>query len=120
MSTHLITVREGASIEDVLKLLINHQVTGLPVVDAQSKLVGVISEFDLLAQLSESGTPRPETLRKPARYSPAPATVLSTAPLEELLALFVRSKFRRLPVIDAQGVLTVIISRRDLDNVYSR
>lgn len=118
MSTHLITVRDGSSIEEALKLLMNHQITGLPVVDDASRVVGVMSEFDLLSQLSEAGEPRADLLRQPARFSKAPKTVLPTTPLDELLTIFTQFKYRRLLVVDPAGALVGIVSRRDLIRLF--
>ena len=49
MTTDLVTVRPDASIEEAIELLLNEQISGLPVTDDDGRLVGVITEFALLA-----------------------------------------------------------------------
>ena len=48
MSAPVITIQENATIKDAAKLLVEHRISGLPVVDPKGKLVGVISEGDLV------------------------------------------------------------------------
>jgi CBS domain-containing protein len=54
MTRDLIRATEDMTIEEALKVLINHKVTGLPVVDKKGKMKGVISEYDILTQISGS------------------------------------------------------------------
>lgn len=48
MTTHVITVEQGASIEQALRLMAEYCVSGLPVIDGSRKLVGMITENDVL------------------------------------------------------------------------
>ena len=48
MSSKLIVAKEGMNIEDAVKLLVNNKVTGLPVVDESGKMVGILSEYDII------------------------------------------------------------------------
>jgi len=48
MRAPVITIQENATIKDAAKLLVEHRISGLPVVDPKGKLVGVISEGDLV------------------------------------------------------------------------
>lgn len=49
MTPNLVTVRPEDSIEDAIELLIHEEISGLPVLDDEQRLVGVITEFALLA-----------------------------------------------------------------------
>ena len=49
MTPNLVTVRPDASIEEAIELLLREQISGLPVMDDDGRLVGVITEFALLA-----------------------------------------------------------------------
>jgi CBS domain-containing protein len=51
MSTDVVTVEEAASIKDILDLLLKHKISAVPVVDAEGKPVGVVSEADLLIKM---------------------------------------------------------------------
>jgi acetoin utilization protein AcuB len=68
MSKPPITVRENVGVEDALQLMHNEDIRRLPVVDKQGKMVGIVSELDLL------------------KVSPSPATSLSVYEIPYLLA----------------------------------
>ena len=114
MSTDVLTVRDGISIEEALKILINHRITGMPVVNKKGKMVGVMSEFDILSQVADANEIGSEAFHAPANYSHKVDSVLNSAPLEDILKRFIKSRYRRLPVTDKGGKLLGIITRRDL------
>jgi CBS domain-containing protein len=118
MTREILTVAPASTIEDVLKILVNNRVTGLPVVDKEGKMVGVVSEFDLLTQIAKSEKPTVEVFKQPIEFSKEVTTIVETAKLSEITPLFVTKKFRRLPVVDATGKLVGIITRRDMMRLY--
>src|SRR5689334_3078999 len=59
MTQRLITIDPDRSVAEAANLMIEHRISGLPVVDAQGRLVGLISEGDLLHR-SEMGTDQPQ------------------------------------------------------------
>jgi CBS domain-containing protein len=48
MTRKVITISPDATVEEVIRLLLDHQISGAPVVDADGRLVGIVSEFQLL------------------------------------------------------------------------
>src|SRR3989344_9012601 len=54
MTTHVLTVQEDASYHDVVNILLQKKITGIPVVDSQGRLCGIISEKDLFHSLFPS------------------------------------------------------------------
>ena len=56
MNTQVVTVRESDSALDGLKLLVTEGISGAPVVNEDSDLVGVVTEFDLLLAIDLRGT----------------------------------------------------------------
>jgi CBS domain-containing protein len=118
MSTEIISVREGTTIEEALKLLVNSRITGLPVTNKEGTMVGVFSDYDVITQISESGLPKAETFRQPIKYSTEVKSVTEKTTLEEILKLFISSRFRRLPVINSESKLVGIITRRDLMKLF--
>jgi CBS-domain-containing membrane protein len=118
MSTDVLTVRDGVSIEEALKILINHRITGMPVVNKKGKMVGVLSEFDILSQVAAAKRLDPGSFAKAATFSHDVDSVLCSASLEDVVDRFVNSRYRRLPVTDKNGRLLGIITRRDLMRVF--
>ncbi len=118
MSTELLTIEEKCSIGDAVKFLINYRITGMPVVDKKGKMIGVLSEFDILEQIHKAQNMNPETFTDPIQFSRKVDSVPTTAPLQEVIERFIKSRYRRLPVTDKAGKLKGIITRRDLMRVF--
>ena len=118
MSTEVLTARVGMSLEEAIKLLVNNKITGLPVIDEKGAMVGVYSEYDALTQIAEAEKVGPKMFQGKIRFSSDTHTISENMPLEEVLKIFVESKYRRLPVLDGQKRLVGIITRRDLMRLY--
>lgn len=118
MTRDLIRATDDMTIEEALKTLINYKVTGLPVVDAKGKMKGVISEYDILNQISASNKKKAKVFQEKIEYSKKIEAISEDTPLSEIVAGFIDTKYRRLPVVDRRGNLVGIITRRDLMRVY--
>jgi CBS domain-containing protein len=119
MSTNLITLTERATIEEALKILINARVTGVPIVNsADGKMMGVLSEFDIIRQIGSRKSPSSKFFQKPIRFTKKARYIYTTTPLHEIIQLFVDFKYRRLPVVDEQERLVGVITRRDLMRIF--
>jgi CBS domain-containing protein len=118
MSTEIISVKKGTLMEDALKLLVNSKITGIPVTDDEGKMVGVFSDYDVIAQISATNDPKPEIFKKPIQYTSTVKSISETTPLNEILDLIVNGRYRRLPVLSRDGKLVGIITRRDLMKLF--
>jgi CBS domain-containing protein len=118
MTRDILTANVQSTVEEMVKLFIHHRVTGVPVIDAAGKMIGVCSEYDLIRQVSRSKLSGFKPFRKPIRYSTKVEAVDEDTPLELVVQKFVAKKFRRLPVVDHEGHLVGIITRRDLMKVF--
>lgn len=117
MSSRLIVAREGMSLEDALKLLVNNKVTGLPVVNAKGEMVGIISEYDIIQKVGKNKKLDAEAFQDSLPYTKHVEAVNEDTNLEDILDRFISAKIRRLPVLDSAGRLVGIISRRDVMKV---
>jgi CBS domain-containing protein len=133
MTTEVATVREGTPFKDVLALLRERDLSGVPVLDADDRLVGVVSHADLLPKQSAGqpdGSRRVRLPRQSARRIQATtaAGLMSTpvhtvgpdATVAEAASLLEAHRVRRMPVVDEAGALVGIVSRRDLLEVFLR
>jgi CBS domain-containing protein len=111
MSRKVTTVHEYANVMDVIKLLVDHNVTGVPVVDDAGRLLGMVTEKDILTLLLYDPNVKGKT-----------ATDLMTTEIvhfdedENLMTIFeslVQRNFRRVPIL-SEGRLVGIVSRRDI------
>ncbi|MFE1907789.1 CBS domain-containing protein [Streptomyces gardneri] len=111
MTDDVVTAVPAASFREVAKLLAEHDISGVPVVDEDDRVVGVVSGSDLLAgdELTARGL-----MTTPAVTVHAEETVADAA------RLMVRRGVERLPVVDEEERLVGIVTRRDLLCVYLR
>jgi CBS domain-containing protein len=133
MTRAIVSIMPGAPIREAIRLMLDRRISGLPVVDAGGKLVGILTEGDLLHR-SEIATEKRhwpwlefimgpghmagEYVRTHGRVVEELMTrkvvvVGPEAPLAEIVALMERHRVKRLPVIDG-GVLVGIVGRADL------
>jgi CBS-domain-containing membrane protein len=118
MTRDLIRATEDMTIEEALKTLINHRITGLPVVDKKGRMKGVISEYDILSQISGSKKKNAKVFQELIIYSKNVDAIDEDTPLSKIVTEFIDAKYRRLPVVDRKGNLVGIITRRDLMRIY--
>ena len=121
MSTEVLTIREGTTLEEALKILINNRITGLPVVNAQNEMTGMVSEYDIMVQIAGmpgAGGGEKTNLSVACQFAGVTTTVTTTTDLKEIVDMFINLKYRRLPVVDRDQKLVGIITRRDLMRLY--
>jgi CBS domain-containing protein len=104
MSSPVVCTRDDASISDVATLLAKHQISAVPVIDQHGDVVGLVSEYDLLARGG-----------KTARdvMSPGIISVNEEANVEDVRFLLIERRIRRVPVVAGQK-LVGIVSRSDI------
>lgn len=134
MSTHVVAVRENASFKDMAARLREQRVSAFPVLDRDNKVVGIVSEADLLAKEALEGE-LPRAFRgavhrreqaKAAALTAAdlmtkpPVTIGPDEPVTRAASLMYSRRVKRLPVTDEDGKLIGIVSRSDVLSVYSR
>ncbi len=118
MTRDLVHATEDMTIEDALKALINHRITGLPVVNKKGIMTGVLSEYDILSHLSGAKSKNSKVFQEKISFSKTVDSIGEDTPLSKIVTEFIDTKYRRLPVVDKEGVLVGIITRRDLMKVY--
>lgn len=136
MSHPVITVTPEDTVEQCAKLLLDNNISGLPVVDSSGQVVGIITEGDLIRRASRIKAPGYLEILGGIIYLGSPKKfvhelqramavkveemmtreVIAVAPedtLETASTLMVQKKVSRLPVVD-NGKLVGIVSRRDI------
>jgi CBS domain-containing protein len=137
MTTRVVSVQRDASFRAMAAALREHRVSAFPVLDKDGKVIGVVSEADMLAKEALESEPQgmpgmiAGLLRRKehqkARGTTAgdlmtspPVTVTPDDTLERAARLMYTRKVKRLPVIDANDHLVGIIGRSDLLAVFDR
>ena len=110
MNSDVVTIKADATVGDAVALLLQHGTSGLPVVDDQNQLLGIITEFSLIQAIT-----RPELKAEPV------STVMSTEVMTvtedtipvEVVNIMQTHRIRRVPVV-RDGEVVGVISRRDI------
>jgi CBS domain-containing protein len=126
MTTRVVAVRKDATFKEIAALLTEYRVSAFPVLDEDDKVIGVVSEADLLsrealvaavgarAEEFGSGITAVGLMTKP------PVVVTPYEPVADAARLMYNARVKRLPVVGANGELAGIVSRADVLSVYSR
>jgi CBS domain-containing protein len=139
MVSPVITARKGATVREVAKILLEKRISAVPVVDNVGKLVGIITEGDLMRR-AEAGTEHPYSwwvhflagdATVAADYVKSHAakvedvmtsnvvTATSETPLHEVASLLEEHQIKRVPIVDKAGNLVGIVSRANLIQVVA-
>jgi CBS-domain-containing membrane protein len=133
MTSRVMAAREGAEFKEIIEVMRANRVSALPVVNEHNRVLGVVSEADLLLKEAEAAPhhgswrwllPATErksaaTLAKDLMTRPA-VTIGPDATLAEAAGLMSDHRVKRLPVTDGAGHLIGIVSRLDVLSVYTR
>ena len=137
MTTEVITVSPDTDIAHAAELLLETGFNGIPVVDEDGKLVGIICQSDLIAQQKSLPIPSiftlldglipltsPKHLEKAVKKISAtrvedamtqkPVTIGPETSLEALAGLMVDKNFHTLPVVDDAGKLVGVVGKEDV------
>lgn len=137
MSRDVVTVDVSTSLREVAALLTERRISGVPVVSGDGRVLGVVSEADILAKerggsngrhgflgfLREDRTLAELKLeaRTAGEAMSAPAiTIGPTRPVAEAAGVMIDQGVNRLPVVDAEGTLLGIVTRADLVKAFVR
>ncbi|WP_413759840.1 CBS domain-containing protein [Streptomyces sp. MMBL 11-3] len=141
MTTEVVRAVYGTPFKEVAQLLAEHRISGLPVVDEDEKVIGVISETDLMVRQAQTPDPyaprrrlrldalkpgaRKQTVKARARtagqlMTTPPVTVHADDTIVEAARTMADRRVERLPVLDEEDRLVGIVTRRDLLQVFLR
>lgn len=141
MQKKVITISEDASVQDLAELLAEKKISGVPVIDQQNRVVGIVTEGDLVSLDADIHFPHyiqfldsvifvesvkkfDERIRKAAAarvgqiMTTEVVTIQLDTPLNELATLMTDKNINRLPVLDGD-VLAGIVTRADVVRAMS-
>ena len=142
MTREVVTAQQDTPFKELVRLMHEHRVSGVPVVDGHGKLVGIVTEADLLvaeeaqAAPSERGRSPLEWFIHPGRLAAVQdraedlrardvmtGDVVAAAPgmrVQDAVKTLLDAGVKRLPVVDQDGRVVGIVSRRDLLEPFLR
>ncbi|WP_328494699.1 CBS domain-containing protein [Streptomyces sp. NBC_00414] len=141
MTEEVVRAEYGTPFKEVARQLADHRISGLPVIDEDEKVIGVISETDLMVRQAQTPDPyapkrrprlaglkpgaRKQAVKARARtagqlMTAPPVTVHAEDTIVEAARTMARRRVERLPVLDEEDRLVGIVTRRDLLQVFLR
>jgi CBS domain-containing protein len=135
MTSRVVAVTKNAPFKDIAASLARYRVSAFPVVDNDGKVIGVVSESDLLCKealiaamggLAARPGPYRDDFARAAAVTAAdlmrtpPVTITPGEPVTSAARLMYQCGVKRLPVVSEDGHLAGIISRADVLSVYGR
>jgi CBS domain-containing protein len=105
MTPDPVTFSPDTSVHAAAQSLAEHRISGAPVVDTDGSIVGIVSEYDLIAR---TGAAVRDVMTRGV------ISVPDTAPLDRVRALLVTQRLKRVPVVNNKSQLVGLISRADL------
>jgi CBS domain-containing protein len=127
MTKGAVSVADTATIYEAAELLVNTRVSGLPVIDKDGKMIGIVSEGDLIGHLEADTSFESDLLREIADDAAAAATYVKThsrrvtdvmtrhvltcaedTPVEEIAALMLKHKVKRIVVMRDEHVVGIV------------
>ena len=117
MSDNLVTVTPDTTVQQAIEILLEDRISGLPVIDDNGELVGIVSEFALLAITYDASVQEQPVGQHMTRDV---VSVDVDEPVNKIADMCIVHRVRRLPVL-RDGRLVGMISRRDvLKAVYTK
>lgn len=134
MTRDVVTVRQGSALPAAADLLVAKKISGVPVLDVEDRLVGIVTEADFLSAMNLHGGMVADALETVVRKHRArkgmgtivddimtrsPVTIAENATLARAVELMDRNKIKRLVVTDDHQHVRGIVSRGDLLKLFS-
>jgi CBS domain-containing membrane protein len=134
MTKNVITVKKDTKVSELIEILSKNRISGVPVVDEKNRVVGIVSEADLLfttktgkirglrdflkrligEEYSTLATPLSGDLKVEDIMTSPVITASPDMDIEEASKILSEKRIKRLPVVDENGKLIGIITRHDL------
>ena len=131
MTQDVITVKLSSTIEELARLLVEHRISGAPVVDGKGNLIGIVTENDLIRKnkrfhiptiirlfdafiMLQSQSMIEEEIKAMAAeavgdiYSKQPVTVSEETPVDEIATIMSEHKVHLIPVVDGKKIRGII------------
>lgn len=135
MTRSVVSAYPEAPFGEIVHIMIGRKITALPVIDEDHRVIGIVSESDLLAKEALGAKPKRRWPRRRrggrarAKAAGTTAADLMTTPavsvrpettIVQAAQILDQRRIKRLPVTDGEGRLLGIVSRRDLLHVFAR
>jgi CBS domain-containing protein len=134
MTRDVVTAVRGSSLVALAETMVKHRISGVPIVDAEGRLVGIVTEADFLSAMNLRGSGLADALVSVVRkrragkpmgtivddiMTPRPVTIGADATLAQAVEAMDRHKIKRLVIADEAGQVQGVVSRADLIKLFA-
>ena len=113
MTSNVCTIRPEASAQEAAQLLSQKRISGLPVVNPDGRIIGIVTEADIISKVNQEG------LRVADIMSHEVIAVDEETSVSEIASLLANRRIKRVPVVE-KGKLVGIVSRADIVNAVAQ
>jgi CBS domain-containing protein len=133
MIKKVVTISKDATVAELVKLLMKHKISGVPIVNEKKELIGIVSEADIIVKVSSLPFPLSfsfafldsyESYTKSTKeymktrveeiMSKNVKTAMENMPLSKVVNIMINNNINRIPVLDDDNKLVGIITRADI------
>lgn len=133
MTKKVITISKDATVAELVKLLIKHKISGVPIVNEKEELVGIVTEADIIVKVSSlpfpisfsfafldsydsytKSTKEYMETRVEEIMSKNIKTAKENMPLSKVVNIMINNNINRIPILDDNNKLSGIITRADI------
>jgi CBS domain-containing protein len=112
-----IVLKPDNTVADAIKVMAEHNIGAVIIVDEKFKPIGIFTERDLLIKVCAKGL-KPEETKLAEVMTKNPFVVKEDTPAKQALEIMISFGFRHLPIVDEQGTLIGVVSIRDLSKPF--
>ncbi len=113
MTSNVCTIRPEASAQEAAQLLSQKRISGLPVVNPDGKIIGIVTEADIISKVNQGGLLVADIM------SHEVIAVDEETSVSEIASLLTKRRIKRVPVVQ-KGKLVGIVSRADIVNAVAQ
>ncbi|HET7391416.1 MAG TPA: CBS domain-containing protein [Nitrososphaeraceae archaeon] len=112
MSVNIVAAKENATAIEIATRIVLGAFNGVPIIDNDGKVIGIVTTIDLLKAMSEGK--RLDTMSAKEIMTSNPAVINQDATVDEIIDILYRKRIDMLPVLEEDGRLIGVVSRQDI------
>jgi CBS domain-containing protein len=120
MTRNVVTISPELKLTEAIKLILRHNVSILPVVDARAELIGLITEYDIMNIAFSGNAAETKVAEVMTREV---VTFTPDTDIEILVNFCAKRRMHRVPIVDGKSVVGIVSRRdilREMDQIYSQ
>ena len=114
MSPQVVVAKENTNAEQISARLLAGEFNGVPVVDDNGAVVGIVTALDILKAMQDGGNKKLNTMLARDIMTPNPSVVKKDTSIEEIIRVLVEKEIVLVPVVEDNNKLIGVVARLDI------